>query len=240
MQSRSIMTSVRRSGAGARARVTAHKALAENGSRREAILLAAADLFAEAGFPSASTAALARRCAISKALVYHYYPSKEAILFDLLDDYTARLAAIARAVAERGEPPRARLAALVRGFLQEYEKSRSRHMVLLHDVKFLPAPGSARILRRERAIVRAVAELIASAYPRGAAPATALAMMLFGMINWTFTWLRPRGPIRYADFADAVLAMLDRGAPAAAGRLSRCYGPRSRRGLSAPAGRTAA
>jgi hypothetical protein len=27
-----------------------------------------------------------------------------------------------------------------------------------------------------------------------AANQTALTMMLFGMINWTFTWLRPGGP----------------------------------------------
>ena len=49
-------------------------------------------------------------------------------------------------------------------------------------------------------------------------------MMLFGMINWTFTWLRPGGPLSYAAFAEEVVALLDRGlagagviAPSAAG-----------------------
>jgi hypothetical protein len=40
---------------------------------------------------------------------------------------------------------------------------------------------------------------------------TAITMMLFGMINWTFTWLRPDGPMSYAAFADEVIAMLERG-----------------------------
>lgn len=200
-------------------------------------MLAAADLFAAVGFPSASTAALARRCAISKALVYHYYPSKEAILFALLDGYTARLAGIARAVSASRQAPRTRLTALVRGFLQEYEQSQSRHMVLLNDVKFLPKSQSEHILQREREIVRAVAILIARAYPGAGPPATALAMMLFGMINWTFTWLRPRGPIGYADFADAVLALLDRGVPAAARRLSRCMSGNAGRAANALAQR---
>ncbi|MBC7471293.1 MAG: TetR/AcrR family transcriptional regulator, partial [Ramlibacter sp.] len=44
-----------------------------------------------------------------------------------------------------------------------------------------------------------------------AANQTALTMMVFGMINWTFTWLRPGGPISYAAFAEEVLAVLDRG-----------------------------
>ena len=36
-------------------------------------------------------------------------------------------------------------------------------------------------------------------------------MMLFGMINWTFTWLRPGGTMSYSAFADEVVAMLERG-----------------------------
>ncbi|HOP89453.1 MAG TPA: TetR/AcrR family transcriptional regulator, partial [Ottowia sp.] len=33
----------------------------------------------------------------------------------------------------------------------------------------------------------------------------------FGMINWTFTWLRPGGPLSYTAFADEVIALLDNG-----------------------------
>jgi hypothetical protein len=36
-------------------------------------------------------------------------------------------------------------------------------------------------------------------------------MMLLGMINWTFTWLRPDGRLTYRDFAAEVVAMLEHG-----------------------------
>mgnify|MGYP000252239440 CR=1 FL=1 len=51
------------------------------------------------------------------------------------------------------------------------------------------------------------------AYPQRltAANQTALTMMLLGMINWTFTWLRPGGPMSYAQFAEEVVAMLEKG-----------------------------
>jgi hypothetical protein len=51
------------------------------------------------------------------------------------------------------------------------------------------------------------------AYPArvGAANQTAVTMMMFGMINWTFTWLRPGGPLSYSAFAEDVIAMLDHG-----------------------------
>jgi len=36
-------------------------------------------------------------------------------------------------------------------------------------------------------------------------------MMLFGMINRTFTWQRPGGPVSCADFAEQVIELLERG-----------------------------
>jgi hypothetical protein len=36
-------------------------------------------------------------------------------------------------------------------------------------------------------------------------------MMLFGMINWTFTWLKPQGAVSHAEFAEAVLRALRSG-----------------------------
>jgi hypothetical protein len=36
-------------------------------------------------------------------------------------------------------------------------------------------------------------------------------MMLFGMINWTFTWLRPAGALSYEAFADEVVRLLENG-----------------------------
>jgi hypothetical protein len=62
-------------------------------------------------------------------------------------------------------------------------------------------------------VVAAVTRVLRRAYPQRLNPGnqTAITMMLFGMINWTFTWLRPGGPMSYAAFADEVIAMLERG-----------------------------
>jgi hypothetical protein len=95
---------------------------------------------------------------------------------------------------------------------------------LLNDTQFLSdapdaalgaAPLSPRvlILNRQRDIVAAMTRFMKRAYPERLNPSnqTALTMMLLGMINWTFTWLRPGGPISYAAFAEEVIAMLEKG-----------------------------
>ena len=59
--------------------------------KRDAILDIAAQCFADRSYPAASMNEIATACGTSKARLYHYYGSKEAILFDLMDRYTQRL-----------------------------------------------------------------------------------------------------------------------------------------------------
>ena len=51
----------------------------------------AARLFAERGFLGTSIAELAEACETSKSLVYHYYESKEDILFDVMHSHVRAL-----------------------------------------------------------------------------------------------------------------------------------------------------
>ncbi len=196
--------------------------------KRDAILDIAAQCFADRSYPAASMNEIATACGTSRARLYHYYDSKEAILFDLMDRYTQRLLsliALTDATAQRRNlDDRAALHELIRAFLQEYESSATRHVALLNDTQFLsdvpdehlgtPAISPRElILNRQRDVVAAVTRALRRAYPDrlNASNQTAITMMLFGMINWTFTWLRPGGPISYVAFADEVIALLEKG-----------------------------
>ena len=185
--------------------------------QREAILDVAAQCFAQRSYVAASMNDIAAACGTSKARLYHYYGSKEAILFDLLDRYTQHLLAIigqTDASAQRKNlDDRAALHELIRNFLDQYETSATRHSALLGDTKFLGDVQRELILDRQRDVVSAMTRFLKRAYPLRITPAnqTAVTMMLFGMINWTFTWMRPDGPMSYRGYADEVVAMLERG-----------------------------
>ncbi|MBC7436138.1 MAG: TetR/AcrR family transcriptional regulator [Bdellovibrionales bacterium] len=185
--------------------------------KRDEILDIAAQCFADRSYHAASMNDIAAASGTSKARLYHYYESKEAILFDLLDRYTQRLQALivqAEATAQRRNlDDRAALHELVRSFLQEYETSATRHAALLHDTKFLGEAQRELIRNRQRDVVSAVTRFLCRAYPQRLNPnnQTAVTMMLFGMINWTFTWLRPGGVMSYGAFAEEVVGMLEKG-----------------------------
>jgi AcrR family transcriptional regulator len=198
---------------------------ADHHLKRDSILDAAAQCFADLSYPAASMASVAAKVGASKARIYHYYDSKEALLFDLLDRYTQRLLAVIGETEARAQrkklDDRQALHELVRAFLAEYETSATRHVALLNDTKFLSdalddslgVSQRALVLQRQRDVVSAFTRFLRRAYPQrlNDANQTAVTMMLFGMINWTFTWLRPDGPMSYADFANEVIATLEHG-----------------------------
>ena len=174
--------------------------------QRDAIRAEAARLFARHGYPVTPIAELARSCGVSKALLYHYYRDKEQLLFDIADRYLDSLLAIVAEAQAAAQAPGQRLRALIERFMAAYEDAAVYHRVLVQDVKYLKPSHRSRINAKQRRVVQAYADAVAAAAPqlKGNALLKPVTMTLFGMINWTFTWLKDDGPVRYADMAPVV------------------------------------
>jgi AcrR family transcriptional regulator len=174
--------------------------------QRTGILQAAASLFAARGFASSSMSELAKACGISKPLLYHYYRGKEELLFDIANGYVERLIDITAEVRGRKLLPEPHFRTLIEQFMREYEHAQSQHMVLVQDVKFLNPSQRKTVQAKERQVVDEFARVIAALKPRMTKKTlrVPLAMILFGMINWTFTWLRKDGSVTYNEMAEIV------------------------------------
>jgi len=99
--------------------------------RRLAIVEAAAELYAEHGFLGASLVELAARCNSSKSLIYHYYASKEDILFEVMSSHVDALNAAADAVVALKVPPEEKLRKLSHDFMRLYVGAVARHKSVL-------------------------------------------------------------------------------------------------------------
>lgn len=182
---------------------------------RETIVRTATRLFAQQGYPGTSMSDLARECGISKPLLYHYVSDKYELLSEITESHVTRLEALVGEVASLGLAPAPRLRELIRRFVHEYAQARHDHGVLTQDVKFLEPKDRNRVLRKERAVVAAFAATIAQARPELAQAALdkPLTMLLFGMMNWTFTWLRPDGALTYEALGDVIADLFCGGLP---------------------------
>jgi AcrR family transcriptional regulator len=81
---------------------------------RQAIEAAAVELFARLGYHATSMRAIAAAAEVQPAAIYHWFPSKEAILVHLQDDFMARLTEKVLEAMDRQHRPALKLAAAVR------------------------------------------------------------------------------------------------------------------------------
>jgi len=175
-------------------------------TQREQILARAAELFARQGYTATSMNQVALACGVSKPSLYHYVRDKYQLLVEIAEDHVGRLKALAAEAHAQPAQPEARVRAMIASFLEVYAESQAAHRVLTEDVKFLEPADSKRVLDVQREVVAAFADAIADTRPelRAADLHRPLTMLLFGMMNWMFTWLQPGGKLTHAALAPVV------------------------------------
>ncbi|MBS0445557.1 MAG: TetR family transcriptional regulator [Proteobacteria bacterium] len=184
--------------------------------QREQILARAAELFARQGYTATSMNQVAAACGVSKPALYHYVDDKYRLLVEITEGHIARLRALVAEVAGEGLASEVRLRRLITRFVEAYADSQAAHRVLTEDFKFLDEADRDRVLLGQRAVVAAFADAIAAMRPELDSPGLTkpLSMLLFGMMNWMFTWLRPDGAISLAQIASIVADLFLGGLPA--------------------------
>lgn len=174
--------------------------------QREMILAQAAQLFALRGYPATSMNQVADACGLSKATLYHYYRDKYSLLVQIAEGHVLKLRALVVEVEAAGLAAEPRLRELIHRFVQEYAGAQHAHRVLTEDVRFLEEADRERVLGIEREVVAGIARAVSGLRPELAQARLAkpLTMLLFGMINWMFTWMRPDGQLGYDAMAPLV------------------------------------
>jgi AcrR family transcriptional regulator len=175
-------------------------------AQRDDILAAAARLFASQGFSATSMNQVAEACGVAKPTLYHYFHDKQALLAQICDTHVHALLALVQEVKALQLLPDQQLRALIERFTRAYADAQDQHRVLTSDIKFLAEAERERLLDVERAVVAEFADALCRVRPelRGAHLHKPLTMLLFGMINWTFTWLRPDGELTHDALATLV------------------------------------
>jgi AcrR family transcriptional regulator len=155
-------------------------------SRRQQILDIAAGLFAQRGFHGVSVAELGAACGISGPALYKHFPSKDAVLADMLVTISEQLLEGGRARVAAAGDARAAVAALVDGHIEFALGHRDLIVVQDRDWSSLPTDARERVRELQRAYVDVWAEQLRrldGSLRLDTARATA--HVAFGLINST-------------------------------------------------------
>ncbi len=166
------------------------------------ILDYATEVFAEKGYEGASMRDLSRLSGISLAGLYYYFESKEKLLYFIQQHTFKTIMERLRQRLAASNDPETRIRIFVQNHV-DYSVAKQKAMkVLSHEDDILKNGYGAELLaiKREyyRICVGLVDDLIKSnAVKSGGVQAGAIntrtaVMGLFGMMNWLYTWYRPR------------------------------------------------
>ncbi|WP_083096424.1 TetR/AcrR family transcriptional regulator [Pseudophaeobacter leonis] len=180
----------------------------DHDEKRAQILKSAAKVFAEAGYDRASMTQLARECGISKANIYHYYDSKDAVLFGLLDAYLCALRDRVCGVQVADLSPDDALRQVVAEILLAYQGADDEHKVQSGAMGALPEEQQKLLRAYQREMVQFLSDTLQSVAPdvfdKDPAKLRAATMSVFGMLNWYYMWNSGAGPQAREDYADLV------------------------------------
>ena len=179
--------------------------------KRHGLLLVAARVFATQGMDKASMSQIAAEAGVSKSLLYHYYPGKEALIFSIVSTHLEELDGAIAAADDLSMPPKDRLRKLVGTVLDNYRGADDLHKVQLNAAAALTKEQRNAIRAIERSIVRRFSAVINEIRPdldTGKPLLMPVTMSLFGMMNWVYMWFRDGGPISREDYADVATQLL--------------------------------
>lgn len=179
--------------------------------KRTAILHSATQLFAQYGYAGTSINMITAGCNVSKALLYHYYSDKEAILFDILTRHLTHIVDVATQAAQAKQD---RVYAICAALLEAYRDADAQHQVQLLALKQLPPARQEGLRALERQLIAMMSDAIARDVP-ALAPGPllkAITMSAFGMLNWHYLWFREDKGLSRDQYARLVTTLILNGA----------------------------
>lgn len=172
---------------------------------RRSILGRSATAFARRGYANTTINDLAEANGVSRGLLYHYFTSKEALLREMLTTHLDYLLQALTEAADGDDGVETRFRRMVDVFVRINAETTDLQIVLLHDLQNLADAERAEIVGKQDQILAVIAALVDALIPDGdTGVRKARTMMLIGMINYTYLWYDPNGPVGPQAYAGMV------------------------------------
>jgi AcrR family transcriptional regulator len=165
-------------------------------SRRAEICRTAARIFRDRGFDATAVSEIARALRMTKAGLYHYFPSKEAMLFEIMRFGLERMEAEVIGPASRVRAPEARLRQMLVHHARIITRAEGAVAQLFDEQRALPASMRKVVNELERRYFHLVRDTLAEIRKSGRlrdVDLSVAALSLIGMIQWMPRWFRPEG-----------------------------------------------
>jgi len=162
--------------------------------RLSEILAHATEVFDEKGYEGASMRDLSRATGMSLAGLYYYFDSKEKLLYLIQKHAFTTIVSRLRERLKSVSDPEERIRICILNHLEYFLANQKGMKVLSHEDEVLKNHYGAEIAAMKREYYQICVDLLQGLkQARGLEFSTRTAVLsLFGMMNWIYTWYKPR------------------------------------------------
>jgi AcrR family transcriptional regulator len=192
-------------------------------SVRERILAAAVQLFAQYGYHAATMRDIARISGIQAASIYHYYPSKQALLVEIMDTHMHNLNANLQRIVQECLPIEQRLHEAIANHIRLHTTYKAEFFIIDTEIRALEEEQRGTILALRDQYERLLQGLLEEGMEQGVfrrVDRKVASYALIAMCTEVATWFRPDGRLSVQQVIDLYTQMITDGllvAKAAAG-----------------------
>ncbi|WP_158541510.1 TetR/AcrR family transcriptional regulator [Pelagibacterium lacus] len=181
----------------------------EENIRRAAIALIARD-----GFKAVTLREIATAVGIQAGSIYRYFPSKDALLYEILREHMTQLLDAWAEAAPAGVAPERELHAFVAFHIRYHMGKRDEIFISNMELRGLADTHRGEIFALRRQYETMLADIIARGQAAGRfrpGDALVMAFAILAMLTGIFTWYSDDGKLSLSELSDLYIAMVDGG-----------------------------
>jgi AcrR family transcriptional regulator len=168
----------------------------------------AAKLFNTKGYLQTTMDDITTGARFSKGGIYHYFSSKDEILFFVLDRYMSLVLQDLEHDLEEIKTARKKIQYIIARHIKLYTENPAEAKTLLNEKYRLPQKYRRKIDQKERQyfqIVRKVFVFFFAGKQKLPGPQiTVITFLLFGICNWIFSWYDPKGAVNSETLSEII------------------------------------
>jgi AcrR family transcriptional regulator len=169
---------------------------------------AAIRVFSAKGYSTASLQDIADEVGLLKGSLYHYIESKDAVLFEILENSHKQAMEIMRQTDSLNLEPVERLRSYIQSLTSWYLDNRERASIYFTEWRYLTGDYRDTVQQQRREFLGYVRQILAEAQRRGLTRSdlnvNIASLFVLSAVNSVPLWYRTSGPIKSSEIANEV------------------------------------
>jgi AcrR family transcriptional regulator len=186
----------------------------KNLQKIEEIRKVIARLFASKGYHSTSLREIARELGMNQSSLYHYFNSKEEILFGLMNSAMDDALQTLEGICAESISPEDKLDKVLGFYTRYYAGDQDLLVLLVNEMNSLGENYRPILIEKQRRYVRLIQSILVELFEqqkmKDIHPAVA-AFAFFGMVHYTIKWYHREGPIGLDELTAVFLEIFTKG-----------------------------